>query len=754
MQARRSRSALLACTALAVLSLSAGAFAQEAPNTDAATADSTTLQPVVVKGKRVGKATGASIANTPLASETTSEQIAQKEIRDLGDLGNTTEPGVDYVASKPGRTGGLFIRGLTGPRVSVLVDDIPLPFLQTSARSGSSGPTTGINGQPDSFDFYSLAGVDVLRGADSSKIGSGALAGALAARTLEPADLIGEGHDWGGVAKAGYDSEDNSAGGSVALAKSFGDTSVLLQSSYTKGHESDNQGTDDIFGAKRTEPNPMDYVRQNLLFKFRHQLEGGHMIGFTAERYDYQSDSNLKSMQAAAGNSASTYMANNYFGWDDTRRERLSLDYGFEAPNADSLIDTASLRVYWQRLKKDAGSHGMRSDNINSYTRANTAEERDIGAIGSLTSNFEAGGLDHEVRLRGNIASVSAQQYILVYPETAATFSQADIPDVHGTVLGLTLEDQVGLGDSGFSVTPGIRFDWHDYRPQESANFSKNLGYPLFGVQDTFSDTQFSPKLLVERQLTPDIELFAQWSMAYRAPTLDELYGDFSNPTYGYASIGNPALEAETGQGFEIGTKWNTGDFSGGVTLFHTSYDNFIDAVTKPNVSVNGQNLTLYTYENRPEVSISGIELKARKDFVNGFFLEGSMAFARGKYGDTGADLRSVAPFKSIVGIGYQQETWGTQLTGIFSAAMRDDNDADTFDAPGYGVFNLTGWWEPEAFKGLRVQAGVYNIFDKTYWNAVGVETVNPNSTSSINQPVAFYSEPGRTFKISLTQKF
>lgn len=46
-----------------------------------------------------------------------------------------------------------------------------------------------------------------------------------------------------------------------------------------------------------------------------------------------------------------------------------------------------------------------------------------------------------------------------------------------------------------------------------------------------------------------------------------------------------------------------------------------------------------------------------------------------------------------------------------------------------------------------KLNAGVYNIFDKTYWNAV-------NTQSTFTQPAEYYSEPGRTFKISLTQRF
>ncbi len=186
MQARRSRSALLACTALAVLSLSTATFAQDAPNGDA-----TALTPIVVKGKRVGKA--GTISDTPLATETTAENLRKNEVANIADLGDTTEPGVEY--SK--RTDGAVIRGLTGPRVLTTVDGVPIPYLENYARSLGS-TITNSDGGGSSFDFSSLSALDVLRGADSSRAGSGALGGALVLRTLEPEDLIAEGRDWGG----------------------------------------------------------------------------------------------------------------------------------------------------------------------------------------------------------------------------------------------------------------------------------------------------------------------------------------------------------------------------------------------------------------------------------------------------------------------------------------------------------------------------------------------------------------------------
>jgi len=116
MKAWHSRAPLMACTALAMLYIAAPAAAQDG---------STVLETIEVKGK---KAAASAASDTPLATQTTAEDIARKEIRNVGDLGNTTEPGVDYVETRPGVAGGTFIRGLGGPRIATLVDDIPIPI--------------------------------------------------------------------------------------------------------------------------------------------------------------------------------------------------------------------------------------------------------------------------------------------------------------------------------------------------------------------------------------------------------------------------------------------------------------------------------------------------------------------------------------------------------------------------------------------------------------------------------------------------
>ena len=748
MKAPGSRPVLLACSALALLWTAVPALAQDS----ATEGEEIVLDRVEIEGRQAA----APASDTPLATQTSSEDIARREIDSISDLGNTTEPGIDY--SK--RTDTVVIRGLSGPRIATVIDGIPIPYIENFARGGGpTGSITNADGGGSSFDFSSLSALDVLRGADSSKIGSGALGGALVMRTLEPDDLIEEGRTWGGLTKLTYDSEDNSVTGSLALAARGGATSVLFQGSYKKGDETKTNGDDASFGRSRTEADPADLDQNNLLFKLRHDIEGGHQIGITAERFERQLDVGLASswtvVQGFSPATQYTYPVGRYNGHDDTLRERISLDYQFESPDPTSMVESAFAKAYWQQLTKNAGAEGTQVRVIGGleipYLRDNELQERAFGFVGGATGNYTTGTLEHEWRMGVDFSSFATEHFITAVPTTA---EQADIPLVEGTRLGIFVENRIGFGESGFALTPGIRLDWHSYTPKATPEYTNlNPGNGVFGLPPEHSDARVSPKLLATYDLNPEVQFFAQWAAAYRAPTVNELYLNFTNPTTGYAQIGNVDLKPETGHGFEVGADLGTQDFGGRITVFHNRYRNFIDTTPlTPDPNYPSLPFGIGRYINIDEVHISGVEARAHKVFENGFRIHGGLAYAYGRDVTAGTSLRSVAPLKAIAGIGYDRETWGVDLTGIYAAGMRDDGDPNTFDAPSYAVANLTAWWEPEQVKGLRLQAGVYNLFDETYYDALGVRSVNLNAAAS--QPMEFYSEPGRSFKFSLTQRF
>jgi hemoglobin/transferrin/lactoferrin receptor protein len=738
--------ALLACTALTIFSGSHCASAQDAVVRD----ERTTLQPIVVKGPRIAaRAVKGTAAETPLATEVTREEIEAKQVDSLTDLGRRVDPSVSYNKA----TGGVSIRGLSGPRVKTLIDGIPIPFLSNSVRNSSASPTTNADGGADSFDFSMISALDVVKGADSSRAGEGALGGALLLRTLVAEDLIPEGRDWGGLVKTMYDGEDRSFGGAVAMARQINMTSVLFEGGYKRGHERRTNGTVDEIGLLRTKANPADYNQRHVLLKVRQDLEGGHRLTLAGEHYrrDYTAD--LRREQGT------TYQPGDYWGDETNQRTRVSLTYDFEAESADSLVDTGSLTLYWQELQREAGTHGTRLGLVaGPWLRNNQLDYSGLGLTGYARKSFETGNFNHELTLGIDAQRFGASQYLdgldacilgtaspiaKLFACPSLHADQADMPDVDGNKFGFFLDDKVSFGDSGFSITPGLRFDWYRYSPKLTPEYAANSGYATFGLPPGQDDLHVSPKLRATYETSNGVEFYTQWASAFRAPTIDELYVNFTNTAQGYANIGNPTLEPETGNGFELGAAYEGDSFSGRVTLFHNRYRNFIDSVT----TMNG-GLMVTQYQNLDKVRISGFELAGEKRFDNGVNLHAALAYAHGEDTETGDPIRSVGPAKGIVGIGYDTETWGTDLSVTAASGMRDDDDANTFDAPGYGVVDLTAWVEPSAFKGLRIQAGVYNLFDRTYYDALANRARTPLSVTE------FHSEAGRSFQVSLTQKF
>ncbi len=116
---------------------------------------------------------------------------------------------------------------------------------------------------------------------------------------------------------------------------------------------------------------------------------------------------------------------------------------------------------------------------------------------------------------------------------------------------------------------------------------------------------------------------------------------------------------------------------------------------------------TTFAYTNVSSASISGLEANVIKTFDNGINLHTSLAYTYGRNDDTQERLRSVAPFKAIVGGGWSNDEYGFDLSSTLSSQMTgNDNALTSFDAPGYGIVDLTAWWTPEQVKGLRIQGG------------------------------------------------
>ncbi|GAD62305.1 TonB-dependent hemoglobin/transferrin/lactoferrin family receptor [Aquipseudomonas alcaligenes] len=755
---------------LALLLLSPSlAFAQT--STDSATLDTT-----LVTGNAVQE-------ELPTTTRTDAKTLDERQIRSFDDLGKRAEPGVNYSRTSE----SINIRGLDRDRVLTTLDGIRVPWLTDGARS--QGPTGGAQGGLDSIDFNGLSAVDIVRGANSSLVGSGALGGAVQLFTLNPEDLLSEGKDFGSLVKSDYDSADHSWGLNGALAGRYQDTAWLLQAGQRQGHELESGGDANSYGTSRSKANPADTEQQSLLVKLQQRFDGGHKVGFTAELFERQNDIDSRT------NQGSTYLIGENSTEEHNKRQRLSVDYAFQAEDDLGLIDSANAIVYWQKLRRHDEQNGVRAADSRAavpdflffglpgnpykypsgnFGRDNQIEKELYGVSGNLGKTLDIAGLPNRLTLGGELYQINTEQVSEGYDNcpgfsispshpmymgpAACDFlhtNQADMPKAEGTQWALYASDEIAFADGRFKLTPGLRYDHYRQDPKATGDFANNVNPSNDQTLQTSTDHKLSASLLATWQVADEAMLYAQWAQGFKAPDATQLYMNYGAEG-SYLRLGNADLKPEESNGYEIGAQLGNDKLGGSLSLFDNHYKNFIDddvAMSAAELAAIGLSAADYPMgvtrtENRARVQIYGAEVAAHWEFVPHWKLWGSVAWANGEDLESNQRLSSVAPITSLLGLSYTRDQYGADLM-LRAAAARDKvENAGDFEAPGYGVVDMTGWWQPAELKGVKFQAGLFNALDKKYWNALNVPT------GTLAQPDDYYSEVGRNFRVSASWQY
>ncbi|WP_027468735.1 TonB-dependent hemoglobin/transferrin/lactoferrin family receptor [Deefgea rivuli] len=688
------------------------------------------LDPIVVTATR----TERNLADLPPSvSATQREELDANMINDFRDFARS-EPGVNI--SKHSRFGlsSVNIRGLESNRVLMLVDGIRLPDVFTFGAYLNSGR--------DQVDFAQLSAIEVVRGPASTLYGSDALGGVVGMRTTEPTDLLQAGQTVAGQIKADYGSADQSYGAQGAVAFAVGENTLgLVQVAGRRGHELENMGDIDIQKYGRTTANPQDTEKRSALVKLQHYLDGGHKLGLTAEAYRSEVDT---MMYTEIGAPMLTSVQSSRAS-DEQDRRRISLDYSYVAPEAGGLIDGAQAKIYRQTMDSTQSSYQVRQVGkvvTPNWSRVSTYEQDLIGASGLI-----------EKQIAGDVSqrwTVGAEWFQTDFSDlrdgtpASSSLNVRDIPKTKTTQWGIYAQNELGFDDGRFTLTPGLRYDSYDLSPDVDKQFSSGGGKAT-----ALKDSAVSPKLVAAWQLADKVTVFGQYSSGFRAPNALELNGSYVSPM-GYAAIANPDLKPETSRGFEFGSRFGDNALGGSVTAFDNRYDDFIEQASincpgKP-ACVPGTFVT-YQSQNISEARIYGAEARLHWQFAEGWQSWGNVAWAKGTNESNDKPLGSVAPLKGVLGVSYSQSQWGSQLLLTAVEKQTETANATDFQAPGYGLLDLTAWWSP--VKNLTLTGGIFNITDKKYWIDSDVRSIAA-STPYLDR----LTQAGRNVRIAADWKF
>jgi hemoglobin/transferrin/lactoferrin receptor protein len=677
------------------------------------------------------------LAQVPSSVSVISERdIDQQNIMDIQQLVRY-EPGVS-VGGTGSRFGlsGFSIRGLGGNRVLTQVDGVSVPNTFTFGQF--------LSAQRNYVDLDSMKSVEIIRGPASSLYGSDAIGGAVSFISKDASDYLEAGDDLYARLKTGYDGSDDTWLKSATVAGRQGEFDAVLNIGQRSGQSRDTAGNVDGIGVNRTKANPLDSSTDNLLAKVGWDYAEGQRLQLTYDKFQSQTDTKVLSEYS---NTAAIRTSD---AKDQVDRERFSLDHSLQI---DSLLAD---QVKWQLTHQDSETRqqtfqdrvvggGARYRTRDSYYNeklwaANLQLDKHLvsGEVAQqLTYGVDIKRLENSNLREGAETRLSTGVTTPVKPTS-------DFPDPTTWNYAAFVQDSIEIGN--WTLLPGLRYDHYQLTPHVTQNYLNSAA--TNPNPPTYKDSAWSPKFAATYQLNQAVSLYGQYAAGFRAPQAVEIFGEFVNPGM-YQTLANPNLKSETSNSFELGLRSQNDYGSLGVALFYNRYKDFIEQEVRTSSNPVSFPFGDFQYVNLNQVTIRGAETKGELllnqfGLPNGTHLTGSVAYAHGENDKTGQPINSIDPLKGVFALGYSQPNgqFGSDLTWTLVANKdRIDRSAtpDKFATPGYGILDLNGWWQ--ITEQVTVNAGLYNLTDKKYWQWNG----NDLGTLSENSPsLDRFSQPGR----------
>lgn len=300
------------------------------------------------------------IQNAKIGEKDKTDKILKKEqAQDSRDLVRY-ETGISVVENGRFGTSGYSIRGVDENRVSITIDGLHQSEVLSSEGFKDLFEGYGnFNNTRNGAEIETLKRARFIKGADSVKVGSGALGGAVIFETKDPRDLLID-KNYHIAYKKGYNSADNQHIDSLTFAGRYKWFDVLLVQTKRNGRELENYNynTFDVTvqGAKREKADPYHKRLDSTLMKFAIQPNDNHRLNFMADLYQSRSKGADLSYTLKAtsltdfGNQREEleYRHNN----DQIKRKNYSVSY--ENYSDNPLYDSLKITYSEQKIKTKA----------------------------------------------------------------------------------------------------------------------------------------------------------------------------------------------------------------------------------------------------------------------------------------------------------------------------------------------------------------------------------------------------------------
>jgi iron complex outermembrane receptor protein len=441
---------------------------------------------------------------------------------------------------------------------------------------------------------------------------------------------------------------------------------------------------------------------------------------------------------------------------DEDNSSILSLDY--KISDVGGFIKEINTKVYYSYV-----DHVMSNTRRPSFTTSEALSSIDATTAGgkieltmkptekwTLYSGLDAmliardGGRIRTVKR--NMMGVELQQLLI--------FNDKVWQDSYVNDFGLFAENKYWISDDTM-FTAGIRYDL----------VVSDIQDPEADFQELYSDLyqreehNVSGTVSLKQKISENTILEVAYGRGVRSANMIERYiNHFSVGQDPFEYVGNPNLNAEVNNQFEIGIKGKKTLIKGfdaisyGFSGYYSIYENYIVPIVDPSLErkfmPTAQPQEVKRFINLEEAYKTGFEAELGIDFAKFFDFNTSLSYVYTKNRDLNESLPLTPPFITRFKIGFEKDTYWTNLN--YTITSKQDKIASSFreiETAGYSTLDFRFGFTP--IKDLNIGFAVLNIFDETYNNHLNFSFVNQADFTRV--PI---NDPGRNFSVFIQYDF
>lgn len=324
--------------------------------------------------------------------------------------------------------------------------------------------------------------------------------------------------------------------------------------------------------------------------------------------------------------------------------------------------------------------------------------------------------------------------------------------DSYITDLGLFTEAK-WFANKSTIFTAGLRYDNVTSEIQDPEEDFAAL-YDL----EKRTEGNVSGTVSVKKIVSDNFTLEVAYGRGVRSANMTERFiNHFTISSDPYEYVGNPDLDAEINNQFEIGFKGfeNLSDaskFSYATSFYYSSFKNYIVGVVDPSINRKfmpmAQPRHVKVFRNLDKAYKTGFEIMGKLDFLNDFYFKTELALVYAKNKDLSESLPLTPPFTTKFSIGLEKEKYW--VNAKYNITSKQSNIAESYgetETDGYNTLDIRLGVKP--IKNVTLGVAAINVFDEMYHNHLNFSFKNQVGLGAV--PI---SEPGRNLTAFLQYKF